>query len=95
MLRDVLIAVIGRGQFPTALVAIGVIISIVWVPQHNWAIIIKSILRGLQNGSLLGYVLSIVIAIGWWKYVRSMQRQHSEEVERLNQEINNLKSKQL
>jgi hypothetical protein len=93
MLRDVLVAAIDRGQFPVAVIAIALIVSIMWIPHDEWATIVKDTLQSLREGALLGYLLSVAIATGWWCHVHLIRKRHSEKIMKIESEVDRFKSR--
>jgi hypothetical protein len=95
MLSDVLRAAIARGQFTRALITLAAIVLIIKVSSQQLGDIIMNIIEGLRDKSILGYALSILLAIGWWIHVGILEDEHIEEISQMNRKIENIKSNKL
>ncbi|EIA0803414.1 hypothetical protein K6327_000923 [Vibrio vulnificus] len=90
--RDIINKSMDRGQLFPMLAFLGVLAMIIKMPEDKVYTFGVDILNGLQNFSLLGWVLSSVIAILWAGHARQMRRQHSLEYKRMGQEKSKLQA---
>lgn len=84
--RDVLNRAMSTGQLLPLCVFI-ILIMFVWrLPAQDLSTVIHEIVQGLENGSLIGWLCSIVLIILWAGHARLMRRSFSEEAERIGTE---------
>jgi len=94
-LRDVLIASINKGQFPFAILGLVLLALIMRMPPEDVSKLVFRLLDGLERGSLLGYLLSLLFLAGWYVHARYQRRVISGEIARMAAERNMLQSKNL
>jgi hypothetical protein len=94
-LRDVLIASINKGQFPFAILGLVLLTLIVKMPPADVSKLVFRLVDGVEQGSLLGYLLSLLFLIGWYVHARYQRRVIAGEIERMAAERNTLQGKNL
>ena len=94
-LRDVFVASINKGQFPLAILALILSIYALRVPPDVLAEHGREVLRGLQNGYLVGYAFWISTVAGWYLTAKSLRRKHYDELIRIAGEKKELQKQQL
>jgi hypothetical protein len=94
-LRDVLIASINKGQFPFAILGLLLLTLIVKMPPEDVSKLVFRLVDGVERGSLLGYLLSLLFLVGWYVHARYQRRVITAEIERMAAERNTLQSKNL
>lgn len=80
---DVLIASMNRGQFPYAVLGTIFIVMIVKMPPDKVSELAFAILKQLQTLRLLGWALSLVLALGWFFSSKKHRKHHSGETKRI------------
>ncbi|HEX8138697.1 MAG TPA: hypothetical protein VF544_14115 [Pyrinomonadaceae bacterium] len=95
MLRDVLIAAMNKGQFLVTLLALIFIIMLLKMPSEDVSVLAKNIVAGLVNGWLIGYVLCIPLAGGWFFHAKWQRRQINEDMQRMALARNKAQAKAL
>ena len=86
MMRDVLVASIYRGQFPPALIGLIILAIILKMPAADVSKVMLHLLDLLERHELLGYLLAMICATGWFLHARLQRRWIGEERLRLNSE---------
>lgn len=94
-LRDVLIASINKGQFPLAVLGLVLLTLILKMPPADVSKRVFRLVDGVERGSLLGYLLSLLLLGGWYIHARYQRRVIAEELDRMAAERNTLQSKNL
>ena len=93
--RDVLIASMNKGQFLLALAGL-VILLLVWrMPEQELAKLVNRLLDGLENFTLVGYILFLAMLIGWVFHARYQRRIITNELDRMSEERNRLQEASL
>jgi hypothetical protein len=95
MLRDVLIASMNKGQFPLAVVALVIIVMIVKMSSESVTALVYRLIGDLENGSLFGYILALVMAGGWFVHSRWQRKVLTNEIDRLALERDKWQAKQM
>ena len=93
--RDVLIASMTKGQFPLALFGLIILVMILKVPPDKVAELVDRLMTDLENFSLTGYALALIILAGWYVHAKRQRRIMAEEMERITEERNKLQSSTL
>lgn len=90
MARDVLITAMNRGQLPTLiLMFIGGIIA--WrLPPESLSELVSRVMQRLEDGTLLGWFLVILVSVFWYLHSRKMRREFDEEYKRIGTEKSKL-----
>jgi hypothetical protein len=86
MLRDVLVASINKGQFPIAMVGIIFLAMIVKMPDADVTKLAFQILDDLKTLHLLGYFLTLVVIILWYKHAQLLRNQLLARTENPNEQ---------
>lgn len=94
-LRDVLIASINKGQFPFAILGLVVLTLILKMPSGDVSKLVFRLVDGVERGSFLGYLLSLLLLVGWYVHARYQRRVIAAEIERMAAERNTLQSRNL
>ena len=84
MLRDVLVASISKGQFPVALLGIIVLASVLKMPPADVSTLVFRIVELLSSGRWAGYVLALLVSLGWWRHARYLRHSLDAEMRRMN-----------
>ena len=93
--RDVLITSITKGQLPLVIVGL-IVLSLIWrMPEPEVGTLVKRLMDGLENFSLVGYLLFLGALIAWYLHSRYQRRVITTEMERLSDERNRLQEKNL
>jgi hypothetical protein len=88
--RDIIITSMNKGQLPLLAFA-GVIAVLVWrMPAADIPALIDRILTRLESGELLGWLLTLLLVIGWYTHARWLRREYAEEFERIGREKSRL-----
>ena len=95
MLRDVLIASLNKGQFLVALSFLVVIIILLKMPGQDVSRLAFEVVQKLENGRLLGYLMTILISGGWFTHAKWQRRRIATELTRLADERNKLQKKSI
>jgi hypothetical protein len=95
MLRDVLVASINKGQFLLALVGLVGVIMVIKMPPADVSKLVFRLVESFENGKILGYVLALVFAVGWFWHARWQRRLITNEMHRIGQVRTELQSKAL
>lgn len=90
MLRDVLVASLNRGQFPVAIMGLIVVIAICRMPPADLSRLIFRLVDAAEAHEYGGYVLSLIITVGWAIHARRQRREMAAEVRRLSEQRNRL-----
>lgn len=90
MLRDVLVASLNRGQFPVAIMGLIVVITICRMPPADLSRLMFRLLDAAEAHEYGGYVLSLMITIGWAIHGRRQRREIAAEIRRLSEQRNRL-----
>jgi hypothetical protein len=93
--RDVLIASINKGQFPFAMLGLVLLTLIVKMPSADVSKLVFRLVDGVERGSLLGYLLSLLFLAGWYVHARYQRRVITREIGRIAAERNMLQSRNL
>lgn len=93
--RDVFIASLNRGQFPVAIAGAIVALMIFRMPKDDVSKLAFQILNDLKSGWLGGYLLSVILAIGWLKHSRWQRREIALEMDRIGRQKTLLQEKLL
>ena len=84
-----------RGQLIPAGIVLFMLISAIRVPPERLAILAERVLKLLENGTLIGYILSILFLILWGVHVKIMRGDMSWEMKRTGREKTELQEKLL
>src|SRR5438309_114520 len=95
MVNNVLLASLAKGQFLTTLAFITFIAIILKMPQADVARLAFAILADLEKGSLLGYVLTPVVTVGWFLHAKRQRQRFAEELRRMAQRRDELQERVL
>jgi hypothetical protein len=93
MLRDIFVASINRGQFLLAIVGGLLALVIVKMPGDDVSRLVFRLVESIESGKILGYVLAMVLAIGWFWHARWQRRMITEEMHRIGQQRTEAQSK--
>lgn len=94
-LRDILIASINKGQFPFTLLGLVLLALIMKMPPEDASRLVFRLIDGGEGDSLLGYLLSLLLLVGWYLHARYQRRVIAAEIERMAAERNMLQSQSL
>lgn len=90
--RDIVVTSMNRGQLPI-LGMIGVALLLIWkMPEANAAELVVSIVDGLKQGELVGYLMFVLSIAGWYFHAKWMRKLFSSETKRIGQEKSGLQS---
>lgn len=95
MMRDVLVASMNKGQFPLALFAIFMLVWLWRLPQE---VLSELTLRALTSAGIYhvgGYVMTILLALGWFFHSKHQRRSTTAEISRLSTERSDLQQQLL
>jgi hypothetical protein len=93
--RDVLIAAMNKGLFALALVGL-IALVIVWkMPGPDVSKLVFGIGQHLVDHSLVGYILSLCLSLGWVAHTKWQRREFHRELDRVTLERNKLQEKAL
>jgi len=84
--RDVLIASMNKGQFPFAVFAIIILALILKMPSEDVTDFAYKVLQALVNTRILGWALTILLALGWFISNKALRRKQSTEFRRIGNE---------
>jgi hypothetical protein len=91
--RDIFVASIDKGQLPV-LGIIFIFVMLIWkMPEQDVSRLMFQFFESLQRYESLGYVLSLILSIGWFSHVRQIRMSFRKEAERIGQEKSNLQNK--
>lgn len=94
-IRDVLIESMRRGQFPTALVGLIVIVILIKMPGEDVSTLAFKVLDHFEKGVLVGWGLWIVTIVAWAIHGRYQRRTIAGEMMRIAEERNRLQERGL
>jgi hypothetical protein len=95
MMRDVLVASMNKGQFPLAIVALIFIVIIVKMPAEDVSKLMFHVVERLEQGQMIGYVLAVFFAMGWFFHARFQRRLINDEMQRISQQRTSLQARTL
>ncbi|NKC11628.1 MAG: hypothetical protein GKR94_05315 [Gammaproteobacteria bacterium] len=85
-IRDVLLQAIARGQLPVLLTG-AVMFLMVWrMPEEAVGSLAQDMASSLADGSILGWILFGVMAIGWALQAKSQREMYEHEIARISKE---------
>lgn len=87
-LRDVLIASLAKGQFIPACIFFVLITLILKMPEGEVPKFLLEVKNDLKEGSLIGYALALILAIGWFIHAKYLRRKSEQEIRRITEERN-------
>lgn len=90
-----MVASINKGQFPFAILGLLLLASIIKMPAEDVSRLVFRLVDGMERDSLLGYLLSVLLLVGWYTHARYQRRIIAGEIERMAAERNMLQSKSL
>lgn len=73
MLSNVLVSAIEHEQLPHAIAGLIAIVLLLRIPPEDLASLMYIVIDGLERGALIGYVLFIVTATGWYRAARRLK----------------------
>ena len=82
-----------KGQFPFAVFSILILALILKMPSEDVTEFAYSVLQALINTRLLGWGLTILLAVGWFISNKALRRKHSSEFKRIGQEKKKVQEK--
>jgi len=91
--RDVLIASMTKGLLVPLLVGGALILLIFRAPEQEAGNVLKQLVGGLQDWSLVGWVLFGATLIGWIAHARIQRKSFHREMDRVARERNRLQRK--
>ena len=90
--RDIVIAAINQGQLPV-LGILGILILVIWrMPENDVSQLMFQVVEHMSNGTLIGYILSVIFAFGWYFNSKKMRAEFTEESQRIGKEKSNLQN---
>lgn len=89
-IRDIGVAGINRGQGPLVLFLILLIIMALKMPRESAGVIAEEFVSWLRDFWMLGWILSVVLVIGWIWHARAARRIFHEELHRVGVEKSRL-----
>lgn len=95
MARDVLVASMNKGQFPLAMVGIIFMVMVLKMPSEDVSKLVFRIFDGISDGSVVGYVMSAALLMGWVLHSKWQRRIVAAEIERMGREKSQLQEKLL
>ena len=95
MLRDVFIASMNKGQFPIAALSLIFIIVIIKMPSSDVARLVFRLLGMAEELRVVGWILFLLTASGWYLHSKMLRRRCAIELERITSERNRLQSNTL
>ena len=95
MLRDVLVASIEKGQFPVALSGFLLIVMFWRMPSEDVTKLLFHVFDLLERGQLLGYVLAMCVALGWFSHARFQRSAIADEMQRISEQRTSLQAQVL
>jgi hypothetical protein len=94
-LRDVLIASMNKGLFLPTVAFLTTIAMILKMPAQDVSRLAFEILKKLENGDLVGYVLSVLLTSGWYVHSKYQRRSIVAEQRRISEERNEWQNRAL
>lgn len=95
MIRDVLVTSMNKAQLPALAVAVLLGMCIWKMPPADVSRLIFEIKSDLVNAHLLGYVLTVVVTLGWFLTAKAQRRTIYPEIDRIGSEKSKLQKLQL
>jgi hypothetical protein len=95
MLRDVLIAAMGKGQLPVAVAGMVFIIMAIRMPPEDISKLAFQMLSDLKEGYLVGDVLSGIFLISWYIHAKAQRRAIASEIDRIGLEKSRLQKENI
>jgi hypothetical protein len=89
-MNNVLITSLSKGQFPIACLFFIFVIMLLKMPGADVTRLALAIVGGFKNFQLVGYVLSIMLAGGWFAHTRWQRSRYEKELKRVVEERNQL-----
>lgn len=93
MLNNVLIASLAKGQFLTALLFLTFIFMVWKMPSEDVSRLVFTIIADLESGKLLGYLLAIIFAGGWYFHAKRQRQIFEPEMARLAEKRDELQER--
>ena len=94
-IRDVLTASMTKGQLPMLLVGL-IVLSLIWrMSEKKVDSVIDSLLDGLRNSWLLGYLLFFTVLLCWYFHAKYQRRLFTDEMTRVSGERTKLQKTNL
>lgn len=91
-MRDIFITSISKGQLPILGLLVFLSIALLRMPEKDVSKLMFQVLEHLKNGALFGYVLSFLIALGWFYHAKKMRTKFSAECQRMGKEKSDLQN---
>jgi len=82
-----------KGQLPYILLAIIFLAMIFKIPPEDVSQLARDILAQLRNMRILGWLLSVLLALGWFSGNKRLRRRHRQELKRISGEKKHLQEK--
>jgi hypothetical protein len=95
MWRDVFIASMNKGQFPVALLGLIFITMIGKMPSSDVSKLAFEIVSDLKTGYLVGDVLAVIFALGWFFHAKWQRKLIHDEMRRIAEERNQAQQKSI
>lgn len=90
--RDMVTAAINRGQLPLFGFFFIIVVLILKMSAEDVSHLVFELLESLKQGELVAYVVSALLALGWFWHAKVMRRISSDEFERIGNEKTRLQS---
>ena len=90
MMRDVLVTSMSKGLFLPACMFFIVLVSILKMPESDVSKLMFETFKGIESLSLVGYILSFFLSVGWFTHAKWQRRILGDEVKRIANERTDL-----
>ena len=95
MFRDLGVAAINKGQLPILFGFLLMIVIVLKMPPADVSNLATEILKAFHDYHILGWVLSLIMAILWFISSKGFRTGHKEEMSRVGKEKKELQEKLL
>jgi len=89
-IRDVCVAGINKGQGPVILLLLLLIVVAARMPAKDLGAVAREVLALLERGWFLGWILSAVLIVCWWRHATYTRRMFGREIDRIGAEKSDL-----
>jgi len=95
MIRDIFVTSMNKGQFPVMMFCIIIIILVIKLPSDEAYKLLHEVLMLLEKWHILGWILSLLLLLGWLFNARRQRRINSDEMDRVSNTKRDMQSKLL
>ncbi|MFJ2992719.1 hypothetical protein [Pandoraea sp. NPDC087047] len=90
--RDMVTASINRGQLPLFGFFFIIVVLVLKMPAEDVSRLVFELLACLKQGELIAYIVSGLLALGWFWHAKVMRKISSDEFDRIGNEKSRLQS---